>query len=249
MKKDGFLKNLGLSWQPWKYERIHDTHGRSIFKYFLLLVLFGFLICTVLFLPKLYADISFQMDNFKELAVDVNTSMTGPVFLPLNNPLLGIDTRDKPVSSQYSKVLLTDDFFYVKKPLFLGTERIDSTDFKDLTANQGLLSAMILLMLPSLLLLFFLYYLFKTLLILFIVTVIALVICRITKFDIDYSDLWKVGLLAATPMVFIDFLRFPFGLFIFWAQYFIFLLFFIIGVVKAGEFETMRPRKKKRKLR
>ncbi len=236
---------------PWKYDEIHEKHGWSLFKYFLLLVLAGFLVCLILFLPTVYSSVNGQMDYFKEFTVNVNTTMSRPVYLPYGNPLMVVDTRDKHVKPAGEYLLLTEDDFYVKKPFFMGTQKIDSSDFKDLTDNKGLVTFLILLMLPSLLLMFYVYYLIKTFLVLVLATIIGLVVTRLVKFDITFADLWKVGLLAVTPMVIIDFLRFPFGLFIFWAQYIVFILFFIFGIVKAGDFqtETYKPKKKSRKIK
>jgi len=192
----------------------------------------------VLFIPALYASITSQMGYFKQLDVSINSSMSRPVYLPMGTPLVTIDTRDKHVMPGFEYLLLTQDNFYVKKPLWLGAEKIDSSDFKDLTENQGLLITLILLMLPGLLFLFYVYYLIKTLLVLLLASIIGLIVTRLIKFDITFAALWKVGLLAITPMVIIDFLRFPFGLFIFWVQYIVFVLFFIFGIVKAGDFQT-----------
>ncbi|HII71982.1 TPA: DUF1189 family protein [Candidatus Woesearchaeota archaeon] len=249
MEKKGFFSNLGMAFNPFKYERVHETHGWSIFRYFLLLVLFGFLICTVLFIPVLYGDVSSQIGNFKELKINITQSMKSPVYLPSANPRWVIDTREKHVNPAGENLLMTEDDFYVKKPFFLGTEKFDSGDFKDLMENQGMLITLILLMLPSVMLMFYLYYLLKTLVVLFLVSVLALVITRIAKFDISFNDMMKVALWAVTPMVIVDFVRFPFGLFLFYGQYVLFLLFFVIGIVRAGDFETDEGRHVSKKVK
>jgi hypothetical protein len=145
-------------------------------------------------------------------------------------------------------MLITDDYLYTKEYLVFGKVSSDKIgQYKNLVANEGLVIIILLLMLPSLLFIFYLIYVIKVLLVIILATLIGFIVARIAKFDIGFGTIFKVGLIASTPMIIIDLIRLPFGLNVYYAQYVAFLIFFVVGMIKAGEFEgTSRGGRKSR---
>ena len=201
-------------------------------------------------LPAIASFATNQISHFDTLQVKFNTSMNSPVVFPQNNPYVTIDTRKAEGTLKEGKFLITDDYMY-RKGIFGKVQREALGPYKDLGSNQWIVVALLLLMTPSLLFLFYIAYAIKLLLVVLLATIIAWIVGRIAKFDILFSAGLKAGLLAATPMIIIDLIRLPFALNLYYAQYVAFLIFFIVGVIKMGDFEGgssggLRKRKKSR---
>jgi hypothetical protein len=61
------------------------------------------------------------------------------------------------------------------------------------------------------------------------------VVTRLVRFDAGLKEILKVALISSTPMIIIDLALLPFNLNIYFAQYAVFLLFFITGIIRIGE--------------
>ncbi len=241
-----FFKTVWLALNPWRYGELKEKTPWVLTKYFFSFVLFAFLVAVVLMLPTIAGFVDNQMSHFDTLEVKFNTSMNSPVVFPERDPFVTLDTRKSEGKLKEGSVLITDDNLYYKLP-FGKVKKEAIGSYKDLVANEGLLIALVLLMLPSILFLFYILYAIKVFLFLLLMTLLCFVIIRLVKFDVSFSEIFRTGLLAATPMIIIDLVRLPFGLNLYYAQYIAFFIFFIVGVIKVGAFEGMRPRKKKSK--
>jgi hypothetical protein len=239
-----FFKMLWLALNPWRYDELVEKRTAKVFKYFFSFVFLAFVLGIILMLPAIASFANNQMSHFDVLEVKFNTSMNSPVVFPENNPYITIDTRKSEGTLKEGKFLITDDYIYRKT--FTGrVAREDAGDFKDLLANDWMVLVLLLLLMPSVLFLFYIGYAIKLLLVILLVTVLSIIITRVAKFDITFVDTLKTGLMAATPMIIIDLIRLPFALNVYYAQYIAFLIFFIVGVIKAGQFEGVRPKKKR----
>jgi hypothetical protein len=239
-----FFKMAWLALNPWRYDELGDKSTGKVFQYFFSFVFLAFVAAILLMLPAIASFANNQMSHFDVLQVKFNTSMNSPVVFPENDPYVTIDTRKSEGKLKEGKFLITDDYIY-RKTLTGRVAREDAGDFKDLLANDWMVLVLLLLVMPSLLFLFYIGYAVKVILVVFLVTVLSIIITRVAKFDILFVDTLKTGLMAATPMIIIDLIRLPFGLNVYYAQYIAFLIFFIVGTIKAGEFEGVRPRKKR----
>lgn len=232
-----FFKLIWLALNPWRYDELKDKRMRSIFKYFFSFMFLVFVLSIVFMLPTIGGFVNKQLSNFETLDVSINATMKTALVLPEDNPVVTVDTRKSEGKLKEGRLLITDKYLYVKYPFRSNVEKYELGSYKNLLANQGIIVLVLLLMLPSLLFLFYMAYVLKVLLIILLTVIIGLVIARIVKFEILFKDVLKTGLLAATPMLIIDLIRLPFGFNVYYAQYIAFFIFFIVGLIKVGEFE------------
>jgi hypothetical protein len=242
-----FFKTIWLALNPWRYDELGEKPTRSVFKYFFSFVFMAFVLAILFMLPAIAGLVTNQMDHFDVLEVKFNTTMNSPVVFPENNPYITLDTRKEEGKLKEGKFLITDDYLYRKKMFTGKVAREPLGPYKNLLANEGMVILLLLLMMPSLLFLFYIGYAIKVLLVVLIAAVLGLVLGRIIKFELQFVDALKAGLLAATPMIIIDLIRLPFALNVYFAQYIAFLIFFIVGIIKVGEFEGASPRRRKGK--
>ncbi|MBU2561251.1 MAG: DUF1189 family protein [Nanoarchaeota archaeon] len=240
-----FFKTIWLALNPWRYDEAKDRGTGNILKYFFSFVFLAFVLAVILMLPMIANLVNNQMSHFKVLEVKFNTSMTSPVVFPENNPFVTIDTRKSEGELKEGKFLITEDYLYTKT--MFGKVRRDALgQYKNLTQNEGIVIALLLLMLPSLMFLFYIAYAIKVLLIALAATVLGFVIARLVKFELTFLEALKAALLATTLMIIIDLAKLPFNLNVYFAQYIAFLILFIVGVIKMGEFEGRGGRSKKK---
>ena len=242
-----FFKSIWLALNPWRYDELRDKRMRVVFKYFFSFVFLVFVLSIVFMLPTIGGFVNKQLSNFEKLEVSVNATMKNAMILPENNPVVTVDTRKEEGKLKEGRLLITDKYLYVNYPFRLTVERYEIGSYKDLLVNQGIIVSVLLLMLPSLLFLFYMVYAIKVLFIILLATIIGFVISRVAKFEILFGDTLKTGLFAATPMLIIDLIRLPFGFNVYYAQYIAFLIFFIVGMIKVGEFEGRGHRKTHKK--
>jgi hypothetical protein len=232
-----FFQTAWLALNPWRYDEAGDRGMGSIFKYFFSFVFAVFVLAIILMLPAIASFVDNQMSHFDELKVTFETEMNSPVVFPENNPFVTLDTRKEEGTLKEGRFLITDDYLYTKQYFTGKVTQHDLGPYKNLLANEGIVIFLLLLTVPSLLFLFYVAYTIKVLLIVLLATIIAFVVARVVKFELPFLDAMKAGLLAATPMIIIDLVRLPFGFNVYYAQYIAFLVFFIVGVIKIGEFE------------
>jgi len=230
-----FFRTIWLALNPWRYDEVRERTTGNAFKYFFSFAFLVFVLSIIFLLPTIGGFVNSQLKHFDKLEVSFNTSMNSPVVLPGNNPYITIDTRKSEGQLKEGMFLITDDYLYMK-PFFGSVTKERLAPYKNLAENEGTVIILLLLMLPSLLFLFYIGYAIKLLVIVLLATMIGFVITRIAKFDVDFLNALKAGLFAATPMMIIDLVRLPFGLNVYFAQYIAFLVFFIMGIVKVGEF-------------
>ena len=238
-----FFRTIWLALNPWRYDEARQIGTGKVLKYFFSFLFMIFVLSILLMLPSLVGFVDKQLENFDTLEVSMNTSMKEAVVFPEKDPYITIDTRKPERGLKEGKLLLTEENLH-RKTLFGKIKKHPLEPYKDLLSNEGIIITTLVLMLPSLLFIFYLGYAIKILILIFAVVLLGFIITRIAKFDVFFRDAAKTGLLAATPMIIIDLIRLPFGFNVYYAQYIAFLIFFIVGIIKIGEFEGTRPRKR-----
>lgn len=229
-----FFRTIPLAVMPWRYDRLKEKSAVGCFKYFFSFIFLAFVIAVVLMLPTIANFVDSQMSHFDTLAVSFDAKMNSAVMFPKNNPIVTVDTSLKNTTIKEGRVLITDDYIYKKSLLGRITQEPVGA-YKNLLANENMVIFILLLMLPSLLFLFYLAYAVKTLFIVLLAVLVGFVVTRLVRFDVSFKETLKIALLSSTPMVIIDLVLLPFNLNIYFAQYAVFLLFFIIGIVRSGD--------------
>jgi hypothetical protein len=231
-----FFKTIWLALNPWRYDEVRDRTAGNAFRYFFSFAFLVFVLSIMLLLPTIGLFVNEQMKHFDRLEVSINTTMNSPVKLPANSPVVTLDTRTSEGQLKEGLFLVTDDYLYTKS--LAGKVTRDSLNpYKNLLNNEGIVILILVLLLPSLLFLFYIGYVIKLLVIALLATIIGFIVTRIIKFEVSFIDTLKTGLFALTAMMIIDLIRLPFGLNVYFAQYIAFIIFFIMGLVKVGEFE------------
>ncbi len=231
-----FFKTLGLSLLPWKYAELKEKSMRSVFGYLFSFVFLAFFISIIIMLPVIGSFVSTQMSNFEKLEVSFNTTMKKEMSIPQNDPFVTVDTRKSTGKLEEGRFLITDDYMYVKGVMG-DIDKYALKEYKNLLNNEGIVVLLLLLLLPSLLFIFYLAYAIKILLIIMLAAAVAFIIARIAKFEITFGNVFRASVFSTTPMILIDIINLPLNFELFYAQYFVFVLFLVIGVIKMGDFE------------
>ena len=234
-----FFRTLLLSLNPGKYDILSERLTKDSLKYFVLMVLFIFIVSALLFIPKLATLPKYLEDEFsgfEQLEVNVEQGMKEPVVLTENHPLIIIDTEGK--TKEFDNVLVTNKGIYIKT--LFGIKKISTEGYSNLLEKKDKISNFLLLifimMLPMLLLLAFVYFLVKYFLIVILALILGFIIARLIKFEIKVSELFRIGLYATTVMAVVELITLPFVPFVYYAQYILFGIYFILGAIKSGNF-------------
>jgi hypothetical protein len=241
-----FFKSIWLALNPWRYDELKDRGTGMVLKYFFSFIFLAFILAVIVMLPAISGIVSRSMGHFDTLAVSFNTSMNSAAVFPEKSPYITLDTRTSEGKLKEGRFLITDDYLYWKQYITGEVNREPLGQYKNLLANEGLVVALVVLMAPSLLFLFYILYAIKVFLIVVLATILCFVITRLARFDVPFLESLKVAMMSATPMIIIDLVRLPLGLNVYYAQYIAFLIFFIAGTIKAGEFEERKGRGKHR---
>jgi hypothetical protein len=237
-----FLRTIWLALNPWRYDELKERGMVNLFKYFFSFVLVVFVISVLMMTPTIVGFVDNSLAHFNELSIDINTSMNSPLLIPSENPLVTIDTRQSEGTLNEGRMLVTDDYIYTKTP-FGKVKQTGSGQYKDILGNEWFLVGLMIMLTPSLLFIFYLGYVIKILLIILLAAILGVIVSRFIRFEVYFRDLFKVGLIGSTIMIIIDMIRLPLGLNLYYSQYLVFLIFFVIGMVRIGEFEGSRGKK------
>jgi len=241
-----FFKTIILAICPWRYEDVKERTTGNIMRYLFSFIFLTFFIAILLMLPTIAGFVNSGISHFNRLEVSFNTSMNSPLKIPQNAPVVTIDTSKSTAKLEEGWVFITDDNIYTRN-IFGRIDKTPVGEYKNLLANEVVIVLLLILMMPSLLFIFYLAYAVKVIALVLLFTVLGFIIARIAKFDVLFLDILKVGMLSSTPMILIDLIRLPLSFDVYYGQYLVFLAFFIIGVIKVGDFDGAKPKHGKSK--
>src|SRR3989344_5279327 len=124
------LKDFLKTWHPSSYWHLAHKPILDAYKYFLFIILVGFIGMIIVGLPKfiLIPDyLQAKMQNFDELNIDLDVKMNKPVALTTRDPEIIIDTTGQlnNVSKimKHAHLFITNDTLYYK--IFLKPEKLE----------------------------------------------------------------------------------------------------------------------------
>ncbi|MFO8015485.1 MAG: DUF1189 family protein [Candidatus Woesearchaeota archaeon] len=240
-----------LTFNPAKYEKLAEGKLSTSAKYFVSMLAVVFIVMCILMIPALVMlpdTIESELGKFDALDMSFNHSMKEPIKITDEDPQLIIDTTEEHTGIEEGKVLVTKGAIIYNMIPFTPAKKIVREG--DLLENKGQMAALLMLifvaMLPTLLVAFFLYFLLKYLLIIIAALLIGFVIARVVRFGIFAKDILKTAFYASTIMVVVGLLTAPFASMIYYIDIALFAVYFTLGVIKVGSFESVvKPDKKK----
>ncbi len=228
-----FLKTLNPDKYPDLCEQLSlpAAFGQFLFSFLLL-----FLLMAVLFIPGMFIQASKlqqAVGSFDELSLGGNFSASAPVTL-LAKPLIVVDLREN-ASIGKAVVLLTKEGVSWKQWYFFGNESRPWSELTDAKAFSG--GAYLLLglfFLPALAFWAGVFLLIQYLALIVFFSLLALLIARLFRLHLAYTDSLKISLFSSIAMMFVEMTLFPFYL-LFWLPFLLYLVSLVIGIALVGE--------------
>ncbi|PIN86997.1 hypothetical protein COV19_02280 [Candidatus Woesearchaeota archaeon CG10_big_fil_rev_8_21_14_0_10_44_13] len=247
-----FFKTVLMSLNPAAYEKLAETKMTTAINYFISMVAAVFIVMCLLFIPALVmmpGSIEDALGNFKTLDIRINQSMKGPIYIPASGTKITIDTSKEYNDVENGNIIITEGAILYKFLPFTTPQMIvrEGSFLENKDQIATFIMVLIVAMLPMILVACFLFHLIKYAIVILLALLIGFLVARIARFGITFAETSKVALFASTVMVIADLLTKPFLPTIYFVQYGLFLLFFIIGIGRVGDFESVvRPKKFKR---
>lgn len=204
-----FIKEVVASFNPFGYEHISHKGVRKSVNYLLLILLLAFFIAGVFSVPKLF-DLKDYFDNelskFSELKLGGKINMTSPIYLPLQDTKIIIDTTGTHTEIGKEKLLITKDKIHYrpyKKVMSMSTDVV-----KDLGENKDKISQLavivFLLILPSFIIAGYVLLFLKYLIIVLLSSLIIYFLLDLTEFRQRWRKTFAITAHAVTIMVLIE---------------------------------------------
>ena len=250
-KLRNLLSMIGMSLNPSKYDKLHKTTPGTALAYFLMVVLSTFLLMCLLFIPQVLTSGSYVQDKieaFNELKINIEYDQSEPIYIPEKYPLITIDTIGNYSTLEKGMLLIADDATYYRVLPFGRVNVVeDSEDLLQRSDEAGkFLSIMGIMMLPMVMVFAYVYFTIKFLLIAVIGGLLGFIFARIARLSFDVGELIKLSLYASTIMIFVGLITKPFVPCIYFLDIVLYAIFFLLVMIKLGEFEeVIKPEDKK----
>lgn len=246
-----FFRTLLAALNPRSYHQLSQTPLLSSFRYFFLVLAFSIAVMLLLAIPIIFniaPYIQTELMRFNTLTLDVTQEMNAPFVLTQTIPLLTVDTTGT-TDPKDSRVLITSDTLYYHVIPFTDPVAVPFTEGSvlDNSGNIANLSWFILLlMLPGLLILLFLLLAVKYLLLIIAAAFIGFILTGVIRFQIRFTQLLTVAIFSTTIAILIELFTKPFLVSSFYLHYVFFAIYFILGMIGAGDFEPTHPKRMRR---
>ncbi|MBT3406759.1 DUF1189 family protein [Candidatus Woesearchaeota archaeon] len=246
-----FIRTVARSFNPRSYKDLSVAIVGNSVKHFFTLLLWVFVISLILFIPALFGLSEYvegKLDNFDSIGVDFHFSSAEPVVFGEKEALVTFGEGNE---SEADGLLVFDGTNFMYDKLF-GYKKISMSLFNDFKANKSevssFVSKVLLLMSPLLALLAFVYFSLKYLIFVLLGTVIILVLSRLFRFEINFNELFNIGIYALTPMILLELLTLPLsGVNLPYIPFVLFVLYFLLGTILVGSFQEGHHSKPVRK--
>ncbi len=236
------LTRIVTTFNPTRYDTLVALKKRQAILYFIQMTALVFGIALLLMIPNLFSVpqmISDEFSKFERLEIDVNYSQVEPINLPQYNPVITIDTTPTPEKTLSGFLLITDRSLYYRLTPFTKGDRI-ALEEENATGIGNVVVSLLVLSLPTLLVLTYLYILLKYAIIICLVAVVSFILARVARFGLELHQTFKIALFASTPMIVLALLTKPYVPSLGYLEYIVYLIFFILGCIKMGDFEEVK---------
>ena len=249
------FKTFFKSFKTSEYDEITDTKLKTTSLYFLKVLAFSFLVMCILAIPlfmQFQDTIQSQLSAFDSLSFSATYTQHAPVTIG-EPAYISIDTQSNKTFAEQG-ILITGQNIGMKKLFF--EKSIDLTGFSNVLDHKKeyaiIAFALTVFLLPSILLGLFIWYVLKFAFFILVVSIIALIIARVSRYEIGYRIILNTAIIAASFAIFIELVTTPLPLnipyiHIEWIGYLISLILFIIAIREQGFWDNKRQVKPKKR--
>ena len=208
-----FFILLLKSLNPKYYQDLGEKDIKSAIKYFLALLLFSFIIMSIISIPKLMlikSDLEKDTLQISKLDIEAKLETSGPILIPNGRPVISLDTTGNRTLDTEA-ILITDDTVHYR---LFGKEyetKMGKYEFtEDKTVASKLIIKIVLFIMPSILTFYYIIYLLKYLLIIIPISFLASVFAKIVKNKVKFKQAISLSIYTSTIMVLLEILAIPF---------------------------------------
>ncbi len=240
--KNLFLKNFLNSFNPKKHKDLSELLFKAGFKHFLYLLIIFFVVMMLLYLPKIIDlpnTLESKIDEFNVLDLKANYEVNEVIIWPKDKPVIKLDFVNENVTKGKEFILVTKERVDIK-----GMQEIAMSDISNVKSGKDgkFKTGEFVLMLPALIVLAFVYYLLKFLIVILVVSLIAILIKKLSKFYITNKQIVNICLFSSF-WLFLGMIIKPLGFQSYYINCIIFVLYVFLGVLFTGSFVKKAPAK------
>ncbi len=249
------FKTFLKSFKTTEYDEISDVKLKTASLYFLKILGFSFVIMCILAIPllmQLQNTIQSQLSAFDTLSFSAAYTQHAPVTLG-DPAYLSIDTQSNKTFAEQG-ILITSQNVGIKKLFF--EKSIDLVGFSNVLEHKDAYTKAVLLvsalLLPSILLGLFIWYMIKFTLFILFISLIALIIARVSRYEIGYKIILNTAIFATSFAILVELITTPLQIHIpyiniEWIGYLISVILFTLAIREQGFWDNKRQVKPKKR--
>ncbi len=248
-----FVKEVEYSFNPFKYTKLIENSSYKATKFLIKILIIAFILSMILYIPSL-ADvpdfIDRQLKKVDEVHVSGNFTLSDPIVLPEENPLLIVDTNHAYSSVGNALFLFTDTSISFNQ--FGEVIQVEYSELKEFYKVTDKLSKMIffivLLTIPTFALMVYLTFLIKYFLIAFVSSALFYLLLDLTFLQVSFRRIFTISLYSTIILVLLEQILIPikedllyasFGFL--WIKFYvvstlIYLIFFLFNAIIVGKY-------------
>lgn len=248
-----FVKEVEYSFNPFRYTKLIENSSYKGFKFLIKILILGFILSMILYIPSLVDVPDFidrQLKKVDEVQISGSFTLSDPIILPEDNPLLIVDTSNSYNDVGNALFLFTNEGVSFNQ--FGEIIQVDYSELKEFYKVTDKLAKMfffiVLLTLPTFALMVYLTFLIKYFVIAFISSALFYLLLDLTFLQVSFRRIFTVSLYSTIILVLLeqilipikeDFLYASFGFL--WIKFYvistsIYLIFFLFNTIVVGKY-------------
>lgn len=239
-----FSQTVMHALNPKDYTHFTKISLKNAFGYFLTLILVTFFVMSILWIPFLFSlpeTLADEFEKFNELSIEIMYDQKEPVVLTKAYPIITIDMKNEYDDIEDGLILITKDTTFYRFLPYGGSSKI--SDSENLLENNEEMSHFLAIVafvaVPMVMAYAYVYFVIKYIVVVVLLGLVGFVLARVMKFDISFEDTMRASIFGATPMILLGILTKPFIPSVSYLDYLVFVVYFVLGCLVLGEFETV----------
>ncbi len=211
-----FIYLIAKTFNPFNYRDLSKVSFVKVWRYFMLLMLMCFIVMIIISIPAFVlmpGKLNSELVKLSSFTITPDLNVSENIEFGSLNLVVANDKE-----YEMENVLITKDTFYLKnvgcllstpaclfmrKPIEINAE--NAPELVNNKRNMSLwMSFLIMLMLPGILIVMFIYYLLRYFILVFLSSIIVYIISQLLKHDLNYKEVYIMGVFAATVMAILE---------------------------------------------